>query len=288
MSGKFFDAQNQNAQTKMDYILERACNAGVRKIVVTGLKMNGCQNAVTKANTCHLISAAIGIHPHFVDNEWKDGKTIDKLEELLKKDQAKPRKTIVAIGEVGLDFARDYSQRDTQKEAFSKQVALAKNYKKPLLVHERDSFDEVMDILAKQESSEDPLPPVVMHCFTGNVEQIKTCVAKGFYIGVTGYVCKKDHGAELLNAIKDGHLGLESIILQSNAPYMVPNMQYQECDPISRKLLEHCHENNEPCSIPVIVRHIAKQLGKDAREVARVLNENAMTVFDFDSDQVRL
>lgn len=260
---------NQNT----DYVIARALAAGVQKMVITGLKMNGTKAAMVMAKTRpNILYAAIGLHPHFVKDDWNDEKSVDQLEELVKQPEC------VAVGECGLDYKRDYSPREIQEKAFKKQVQLAVRYQKALLVHERDSHQGILDVLKEFETS---LPPVIIHCFTGTPEQIKTYVEKGFYIGVTGFVCKEKHGESLRQAIKDGTLPLNRIIVQTNAPYMTPNTPRDEIDPVSQTLLDHCYADNEPCTLSIIVRCIAKCLSQEPRQVADACTETAMKVFRF-------
>jgi TatD DNase family protein len=256
-----------------DYVIARALASGVQKMVITGLKLVGCKKACINAKTRpNVLFAAVGIHPHFVKDDWHEKTTLDQLEELVKKPEC------VAVGEVGIDLLRKYSPEELQTSTFKQQVQLAVRYQKALLVHERESHNEIMEVL---KSFENTLPPVVMHCFTGTAEQIKTYVEKGFYIGITGFVCKEKHGADLRAAIKDGTLPLKNIVVQSNAPFMVPNTPPQEIDPVSKTLLDHCYENNEPCTLSIIVRCIAKCLSQEPKAIADQLTENATNVFRF-------
>jgi len=258
-----------------DYVIARALSAGVQKMVITGLKLIGCKNAVIMAKTRpNVLYAAVGIHPHFVKDDWeeKNNKTLDQLEEMVKQPEC------VAVGECGLDFNRNYSPAEIQTSTFKQQVQLAVRYQKALLVHERDSHDGILEVLKGFEST---LPPVVIHCFTGTKDQLATYVSKGFYIGVTGFVCKEKHGSDLRAAIKDGTLPLKNIVVQTNAPYMTPNTPQHEIDPVSKTLLEHCFVDNEPCTLSIIVRCIAKCLSQEPRAIADQLTENAMNVFRF-------
>jgi len=259
-----------------DYVIARALSAGVQKMVITGLKLNGCKAAVVMAKTRpNILYAAVGIHPHFVKDDWTD-KTLDQLEEQVKQPEC------VAVGECGLDYKRDYSPRDQQEVAFKKQVQLGVRYQKALLVHERDSHDGIIEVLKEFEAS---LPPVIIHCFTGTVEQIKTYIERGYYIGVTGYICKDKYGKTLRDAIKDGTLPLNRIIVQTNAPYMTPNTPRDEIDPVSQTLLDHCYADNEPCTLSIIVRCIAKCLSQEPRHVADVCTETAIKVFRFQKSE---
>jgi TatD DNase family protein len=258
-----------------DYVIARALSAGVQKMVITGLKLIGCKNAVIMAKTRpNVLYAAVGVHPHFVKDDWeeKNNKTLDQLEEMVKQPEC------VAVGECGLDFNRNFSPAELQTSTFKQQVQLAVRYQKALLVHERDSHDGILEVLKDFEST---LPPVVIHCFTGTKEHLTTYVSKGFYIGITGFLCKEKHGADLRQSIKDGTLPLKNIVVQTNAPYMTPNTPQHEIDPVSKTLLEHCFVDNEPCTLSIIVRCIAKCLSQEPRAIADQLTENAMNVFRF-------
>jgi len=266
---------NPKFHQNTDYVVARALSSGVQKMVVTGLKLVGSKSAVIMAKTRpNVLYAAVGVHPHFVKDDWeeKNNKTLDVLEELVKQPEC------VAVGECGLDFNRNYSPADLQKSTFKQQVQLAVRYQKALLIHERDSHTEILEVLKDFEST---LPPVVMHCFTGTADQIKTYVKKGFYIGVTGFLCKEKHGADLRAAITDGTLPLKNIVIESNAPYMTPNTPDDQIDPVSKTLLDHCFVNNEPCTLSIIVRCIAKCLSQEPKAIADQLTENAMNVFRF-------
>lgn len=262
---------NPKFHNNEDYVVNRAQSAGVQKMVVTGLRLNGCKTAITKAKTRTNIYAAVGIHPHFVKDDW-NAKSAEEILTLAKSEEC------VAVGECGLDYNRNYSEKSLQKDAFKRHIEIACEAGKPLLVHDRDAHDDIIEMLTSAKN----LPTIVIHCFTGSADHIKAYINRGWYIGVTGFVCKDKHGAHLREAIKSGVLPLERIILQSDAPYMVPNMPLSEIDPVSKSLLEFCYQhNNEPCTLSVIVRCIAKVKDMEARQVADILTENAMKVYRF-------
>jgi len=258
-----------------DNVICRASAAGIQKMVITGLKFYGVKSAIVMSKTRpNFLYTAAGVHPHFLSSDWKT-KTGDELDKMISENS----NSIVAVGETGLDFNRDFTERDLQKKVFEKHVELACKHNKTLLVHDRDAHDSVLEILAKHS---DELPKVVIHCFTGTQEHIKAYLEKGFYIGVTGFVCKEKHGKALRDAIKNGVLPLDRIVLQSNGPWMIPNTPQGEIDPVSAMLLEYCYNGlNEPVALPVVVRTIAKQLAKDPREVADALTKTALELFKF-------
>jgi len=256
-----------------DQAIARALATGVNKMVVTGLKMVGSKYAVilskSHPNICY---AAVGVHPHFVKEDWEDVKSVEQLEELIKLPH------VVAVGECGLDFNRNFSPVEDQLKAFTQQVELAVKHQKPLLVHERESGEKILEVLKEYEGK---LPPVVIHCFTGTADQIKVYLKKGFYIGVTGFLCKEKHGQHLREAIQDGTLPLDRIVVQTNAPYMIPNIPREQIDPISKALLEACWIENEPCTLQVIVRCVARCLNLEPSKVAQQCLDTANKIFKF-------
>lgn len=256
----------------VDYVIARAMAAGIQKMIVTGNRLNPSKAAIVMAKTHpSMIYAAVGIHPHYVKDEFND-KSMETLQEIVKAPE------VVCVGEIGLDFNRDFSPREDQKKAFEKQLEIACKANKPILAHDRDSHDSLVEILDKFKTE---LPTVVIHCFTGNADEIRAYVARGFYIGITGFVCKEKHGKLLRNALESGVLPLDKMVIQSDAPYMIPNMAKADIDPVSESLLDFCIEgHNEPCTLPVIVRCIAKCLKKDPKEVAEVTTATAKTIFN--------
>lgn len=268
-NGKFLNSR--------ETVVKKALQAGVTKFVVTGLTLNGsrkaCDMAEGRKDTCY---AAVSIHPHWVDDknvpQWND-----KAEKTLRELASKPY--VVAIGETGLDFKQNYSPVDLAKKAFKAQVQIAIDLKKALIVHEREACDEVLQVL-QEKGVNTKFVPVVLHCFTGSVECLEKYLQKGYYIGVTGFTCKETHGVHIREAIKSGKLPLEKIILQSNAPYMVPNPPKNEQSALDRSLLECCYQGqNEPHTLPILLRTIAKDVNKSEAEVARIFNDNARKVY---------
>lgn len=253
-----------------DYMLNRAREAGVTKYVITGLTLNGCKNAVIKTHTSPPGAfAAIGIHPHH-SKDWNQA-THDAIVDLVTKE-----KTVVAIGEVGLDYKKNYSDKAEMKEAFEKQCKIAHDYNKALLVHEREAFDDVKEILAKFNFK----APVVMYCMTGSTEQIKEYLNRGYYIGITGYLAKEPHGKHIREAIQNKELPLTKIMLHSDAPHMIPNMPNP--DELSKQLMEMCMDGaNEPCTLHATVRQIASLLSMTPKDVAQQLNKNASQIYKF-------
>jgi TatD DNase family protein len=265
---------NPKFHNNLDLVIRHATETGVSKIVVTGLKLNGSKNAHTMAKNRNFVYAAVGIHPHFVKDDWHGNPAaMEEITILAKKDR------VVAIGEVGLDYHRNYSEKEAMKTAFEAQVKIAVDNNKTLLVHDREASADVQAVLNKYHI----VRPVVIYCMTGAVEQIKDYVSRGYYIGITGFICKEKHGQHIRDAITSKDLPLDKIMLHSDAPYMSPNGPVEQQDAVTKSLLDACFNGNEPCTLNIVVRQIADCLGMTPKDVAAQLVKNAEAIYNFKS-----
>jgi len=263
---------NPKFHNNKDLVIRKAQETGVSKIVVTGLKLNGSKNAHTMAKNRDFVYAAVGIHPHFVKDDWSKAAE-EEIVKLAKEER------VVAIGEVGLDYHRNYSEKEAMQTAFEAQVKIAVDNNKTLLVHDREASTDVQAVLNKFRI----VRPVVIYCMTGAVEQIKDYVSRGYYIGITGFICKEKPGQHIRDAITSKDLPLDKILLHSDAPYMSPNKPVEQQDPVSKSLLDACFNGNEPCTLNIVVRQIADCLGMPPKDAAAQLAKNAEAVYNFKS-----
>jgi len=253
----------------IDKVFNRAQAVGVTKFVITGMTLNGSKNALLKALSTVGAYASVGVHPHKANKEWNQAAT-DKLVEMVKEKKA------VAIGECGLDYHRKYSSIKEMKDCFEAQCKVAADHSKAILVHERDAHNDVLEILNKFNFK----APVVMYCCTATEEQVKKYISNGYYVGITGHICKETHGKEMREMIKNKVIPLNRMMLHSDAPYMVPNIA--DADDISKSLLSFCGDRtNESCTLPIVVRQIATLLSAAPKDVALQLNKNARIIFRF-------
>lgn len=118
---------------------------------------------------------------------------------------------------------------------------------------------------------------------TGSVEQIKAYVSRGYYIGITGFICKEKPGQHIRDAITSKELPLNKILLHSDAPYMTPNKPEEKRDPVTKALLDAVFNVNEPCTLNIVVRQIAECLGMSPKDTAAQLVKNAEAVYNFKS-----
>lgn len=270
---------NKKFTRDLDSVVSRAQDAGVHKIMVTGITVHSSKEALrlTRLFPGTLYSTA-GVHPHEAKS-WEDD-TEEELRELLKNQE------VVAVGECGLDFNRNFSPQEVQLEVFEKQVALACEVQKPLFIHEREAHSEVLEVLGRYKSR---LPAVVIHCFTGDAQQARTYLNMGAYIGLTGYVWKDKSEDGVRRILEDGIVPLDRLLVETDSPFMYPNTRASKLPPYVKEALtersltflhRYCtFQRNEPCSLPVTIEMIAAYMKKSSEQVALQTTFNAMKVF---------
>lgn len=240
-----------------DAVLARAAEAGVRRLIVTGTSVTA---SVQAAALCERHSGVLfstaGVHPHHAAEY--DAHTTAALRALL----ASP--TVVAVGECGLDYFRDFSPRDAQRAAFAAQLELAAATRKPVFLHQRDAHDDFVALLAPERSK---LAGGVAHCFTGGRKELGAYLDLGLYIGITGWVCDERRGAELRDALP--YVPLERLLIETDAPYLLP--RDLEPKPASRR--------NEPKFLAHVLQRVAAAVGKSAETVGAASTANAEALF---------
>ncbi len=237
-------------------VLARARAAGVGRMVVTGTSVLESTKASALAKDHpDVLFATAGVHPHHASE--CDAATIPALRALARQ----PR--VVAIGECGLDFNRNYSPHPDQEKWFAAQVELACDIKKPLFLHSRDAKEKLVGVLKQFKT----LPSAVAHCFTGTREELHAYLDLGLYIGITGWICDERRGRHLLELVRD--VPADRLLLETDAPYLTPRDMRPQ--PRARR--------NEPSFLPHILRAVAHALGKPAAQVARETTHNATAFF---------
>jgi TatD DNase family protein len=238
-------------------VIERGIENGVVQMILTGASLKSSKQALEIAkNYPNTLFSTAGIHPH--DAKTFTNHTMNELEKLAQHDE------VIAIGECGLDFNRMFSPQDIQEKCFEAHLELARKLSMPLFLHERDAHERFCEIFA---GFRDLAEKSVVHCFTGNVEQVKKYVSMGFYIGVTGWICDERRGQDLQNAVK--FIPLDRLLIETDAPYLLP--RNMENKPKNRR--------NEPAFLPHIVNEIAKYMGVEPEVVAKSATENTRKLF---------
>lgn len=240
-----------------DEVIQRAARAGVARMIITGTTVAATARAVELAASRPGLYATAGIHPHHATE--LDGHAIDALRELA----AHPR--IVAIGECGLDFFRNFSPPDSQERAFAAQLELAAECALPVFLHQRDAHERFTAIL---EAHRDNLVGGVAHCFTGGPAELKAYLDLDLYIGVTGWLCDERRGAALREALP--HIPLERLMIETDSPYLLP----RDLRPKPR------NRRNEPAFLPHVLERVAEGLSVTVEEAARASTENAERLFN--------
>ena len=231
----------------------RARAAGVAGIVVTGTAVDESMAAVRIAEQFDLHATA-GVHPHHARDCGPQ--TIPALREIARH----PR--VVAIGECGLDFNRNYSPHPDQEKWFVAQLELGLELGKPLFLHSRDAHPRFYEILKHLKISD-----AVAHCFTGERDELRAYLELGLYIGITGWICDERRGAHLLPLLRE--IPRDRLLLETDAPYLTPRDLKPQ--PKARR--------NEPAFLPHIARAVARALGRPVEELAAETSRNARTFF---------
>lgn len=237
-----------------EQVIERALAAGVKAMINVGADLDSSRAAVALAETHPQIYAAVGVHPH-------DAKTLtDEVLEELRQLAQHPK--VVAIGEIGLDFYRDLSPRDQQRQAFQQQLGLAREVGKPVIIHDREAHAEVMSILRHWSEGNRCQPAGVLHCFSGNLAMAREAIELGFYVSIAGPVTFEN--ARRLRALVH-QMPLEKLLIETDCPFLTPH--------------PHRGKRNEPAYVRLVAEAIARIKEMPVEGVARTTSDNAQTLF---------
>lgn len=241
-----------------DDMMQRASNAGVVKIIVTGSSDDSNVRAAELAQQSPgVLYSTAGVHPHHA-SDYNDAS--DKLiRSLLTQPQ------VVAVGECGLDYFRNFSPREAQLDAFRRQLDIAVETGLPVFLHQRDAHDDFVETL---EPALPKLSRAVAHCFTGEGESLREYVAMGLYIGITGWICDERRGKHLHDIV--GVIPDDRLLIETDAPYLIPRSIKPR--PKTRR--------NEPMYLPEVLRVVAEARGQSEADVAAITTANAEHFFD--------
>ncbi|KAK3286860.1 hypothetical protein CYMTET_5604 [Cymbomonas tetramitiformis] len=277
--------------------LHRAAVTGVSRVVLTGTSVKESwaahklcerwwsdrQGPEGTKPSARIFSTA-GVHPHDASSCVDGGDGVVSTEEELRRIYSSP--WCVAIGETGLDYDRMFTPREVQLEWFRRQAALAVELQAPLFVHERDVDPDKGEPLGSHEDlcrimDEVGIQPsrVCVHCFTGSEEQLKDYVRKGYNIGLTGFVGMRKRGAHVREALQNGSLPLERIMVETDSPFMQPDKVYIP------KELGISYGKNEPCVVPAVVRAVAECMEVPEQQIAHATTQNALRFFNFEESE---
>ncbi|MCB0283502.1 MAG: TatD family hydrolase [Calditrichae bacterium] len=233
-----------------DAVIQRAIENKISTIITIGTNLESSRKAVKYADNYASIYAAVGIHPSdCAEAAEQDYSEIEKLAQHEK---------VIAIGEIGLDYYRMYTDKETQKKAFKKQIALARKLKLPVIVHNRESQQDVLDMMIAENAAE---VSGVLHSFTGTMEFLEQVLKTDFYLSYTGGVTFKNSTTDELII----NTPVERMLLETDSPFITP-------EPFRGK-------RNEPSYILHTARRIADLKGIKLEELAAITSANARHLF---------
>jgi len=231
-------------------VISRARGVGVEHMVNIGFDVDGSREAIELATKHRGVYATVGIHPHEASRLNQNALNI------LRKLSENPK--VVAIGEIGLDYYRNLSPRETQIRAFKTQLILAEELGLPVVIHDRDAHADILEILSEFKGR----TKCIMHCFSGSREMAEQCLKSGIYISFAGPVTFLD--ARKLHEIAKW-TDLNKVLLETDSPWLAPQ--------------EVRGKRNEPAFLPFIAKKIAELKGISMDELAEVTTKNARDVF---------
>lgn len=243
-------------------VLGRARAAGVAAMIVTGSTLDDSERAIALCRRFpQALRATAGVHPHHATTlqAGDRGRLADLLADPL----------IVAAGECGLDYFRNFSPPAEQRRAFELQLAIAEERGHPLFLHQRDAHADFLSLLRAHPRA---ASRAVLHCFTGGLQELEDCLALNLSIGVTGWVCDERRGQALREAVP--RIPRERLMLESDAPYLLPRTIHPK----------PAHRRNEPGYLPVVLEETARHRGEEPRVVAAETTANACRFFDITLD----
>ncbi len=235
----------------LEETITRAADAGVTYMTVVGFDRKTIPAAIKIAEDHKHIYAAVGWHP--VDAIDMTDEDLDWIEEL----SAHPK--VVAIGEMGLDYHWDKSPADIQKEVFRKQIKLAKKVNMPIIIHNREATEDIVEILREENAAE---VGGIMHCYSGPVEIAKACIDMNFMISLGGPVTFKN--AKLPKEVAQA-IDLEHLLVETDCPFLAPH--------------PNRGKRNEPAYVKLVAEQIAELKGLTYEEVSQQTMKNALDFF---------
>ena len=237
-------------RAQLDAVVARAQAAGVQRMITIATDVANARECVAVCQGRPELRCAVGVHPHEASGMPADG--------IVALRQIQDDPSVVAIGEIGLDYHYDFSPRDRQRAVFEAQLALAVELGRPVVIHCREAADDALAILRSQ-----PRIDAVFHCFTGTTEEGARILDGGHLLGFTGVITfgKSEALRELVQATP-----LDRLLLETDAPYLAP-------EPMRRQKV------NEPALVVYVANEVARVKGISADEVNRQTTRNTERFF---------
>jgi len=238
-------------------VLEHAREAGVVQMIVTGASEQGSRDALQLARQYRgELFATAGVHPHLAARFTSETETL--LTQLSKE------KEVVAVGETGLDYFRDLSPRDIQRDVFQKQLAIGISSGLPVFLHMRDAHADFRSILKEVRGA---LSDVVVHCFTGSRDELHDYLNLDCHIGITGWICDERRGTHMKGYL--GDIPANRLMIETDSPYLKPR-------DLRPRVKSH---RNEPRWLPWILNSVSAARGEEPSALAAQTAANARRFF---------
>lgn len=255
---RLFDTHAHVTDERFQYdredMLQKCFDEGVEYIVCPAVDRATSEAAIAISKKYPQIYAAVGVHPH----EAKD--VTEEDYELFKK-WALEEEKVVAIGEIGLDYYYDHSDRESQKKAFIRQMEIAREVDLPIIIHDRDAHGDIMDLIRTEGKG----VRGIFHCYSGSFEMAKEAIKLGFYISFAGPVAFKN-STKLKEVARQ--IPLDKILIETDSPYLTP-------PPFRGR-------RNQPSYTQYVAKEIAELKGIDADEFAEIALNNAKRCFNIE------
>ena len=238
-------------------MIARAERVGVRRFLITGSSVASTRAAIdlVRAHPQRYRCTA-GVHPHHATDV--DDAAVHALTDLAQNPE------VVAVGECGLDYFRNFSPHAAQLDAFRRQLAIAVELGKPVFLHQRDAHDDFVSVMREVRPK---LAGGVAHCFTAGLDEARAYLDLDLYIGITGWICDERRGHHLREVVR--HIPAERILIETDAPYLLP----RDLQPMPR------HRRNEPMYLRHILEAIAHARGESADSLGAMTTRNARALF---------
>ena len=235
----------------LDSVLDGSFEAGVKKICITSSNLQDVRNAKKITERNKNLYYSVGFHPH----NAKDFK-IEFLKDMsIYLDDPKA----ICLGEMGLDFNRNFSSKEEQILCFESQLSLANSINKPLFLHQRDAHEEFLSILDNYKFNQ----KLIVHCFTGNLSELEDYLKRDFYIGITGWVCDLKRGLDLRECIN--HIPQDKLLIETDSPYLSPRKKIRR---------------NEPKFLIDVVEEVARLRQQTKESIVKSSYENSLNFFN--------
>lgn len=248
---------HEQFKNDLPHVLDKAFKSNLDSIILTSTDFESFESniEIIKNFNQYNLYTTIGLHPHNAKNF--SGFKSKFLEAL----QSENLKHIVSIGEFGLDYYRMKSTKQEQINAMQEILSVAENNSLPLFLHERGAFSDFVEILKAYRGENKK----VVHCFTGNKEQLKAYLDLDCYIGITGWITDKNRNKDLLEAIK--YIPIDKLMIETDCPYLCP------------KNMPLTHKRNEPAYLYYICTYLATMYSKSCSQIVHNLNSNTTDFF---------